>query len=244
MKKLVLFFLAGISLSLSAQNFQLHYDFGKQEDETKRNFAVSTFELFKPDGLGYTFLFADIEFNSSDSPKGASLAYTEITRTFYIPWFSEIKGLKNLMVHVEYNDGLVIYPSIINPQLNYGENLRSSWLGGLEYSAQIGDLSLNVMLLYKYMRGSAAPDAQFTAVWFYPLFNYRVNLAGYVDVWSQNDFFNNPDEKIIVVYAEPQIWFNFNDHLAVGSEFKISKNFVFGSDRMEVFPTLGVKYEF
>ncbi|MBN1950151.1 MAG: DUF5020 family protein [Bacteroidales bacterium] len=246
MKKNILLILAVLSLSASAQNIQLHYDFGKQEDGSKHNFPVSTFELFKPDSLGYTFLFADFEFNSTDRPRGASLGYFEIARTFYIPWFSETRGLKNLMLHVEYNDGLVIYPDDgdVLPLAIWGANLRSSWLGGLEYGAMLGNLSLNAMLLYKNTRGSSAPDAQFTLVWFYPLFNYRVSLAGYVDIWSQDDFFSNTDNKILALYAEPQIWFNFNEHLSLGSEFKVSKNFVFASERVEVFPTLGVKYEF
>jgi hypothetical protein len=47
-----------------------------------------------------------------------------------------------------------------------------------------------------------------------------------------------------VVYAEPQVWFNFHRKFSVGSEFKISKNFFPGSDRVEVFPTLGLKYAF
>jgi hypothetical protein len=146
------------------------------------------------------------------------------------------------MIHAEYNDGNVIYP--INDSLIAGENLRSSWLGGLEYSFMLGDLSLNAMLLYKYTRGSSAPDAQFTLVWYYPLFRNKLSLTGYVDIWTQDDFFSNPEEKTAVLYAEPQIWYNFNRQFSAGTELKISKNFVFGSNRIEVFPTLGIKWEF
>lgn len=244
MKKTFLLFALTIPLLASSQNIQLHFDFGKQEDGTTRNFPVSTFELFKPDSLGYTFLFTDFEFNSADKPRGASLGYFEVARTFYLPWLRKTRGMKDIMIHVEYNDGAVIYPDFNSDTLVLGENLRSSWLGGLEYGLIAGELSLNVQLLYKYIRGSSAPDAQLTLVWFYPLFNYRLSLAGYVDVWSQDDFYGNADKKILAVYAEPQIWYNFGDHLSVGSEFKVSKNFVFGSERVEVFPTIGVKWEF
>ena len=244
MKTTFLLFALALPFFASAQNIQLHYDFGKQEDGTTRSFPVSTFELYKPDSMGYTFLFTDFEFNSPNKPRGASLGYFELARSFFIPWFRESHVLKDLMLHLEYNDGAVIYPDFNSDTLVLGENLRSSWLGGLEYGLMIGEFSLNAQLLYKYIRGSAAPDAQFTLVWFYPLFNYKLSLTGYVDVWSQDDFYHNPDNKILAVYAEPQIWYNFSEHLSVGSEFKISKNFVFGSERVEVFPTLGVKWEF
>jgi hypothetical protein len=231
-----------LSFAVQSQNVQLHYDLGRQEDGTKRNYFVSTFEIFKPDSLGYTFLFTDFEFNSPDKPRGTSLAYFEIARELYLPWFHNNKFADNLGIHLEYNDGNVIYP--VNDSTVLGENLRNSWLGGLEYSFLAGDLSINAMALYKYIRGSEAPDFQWTIVWFYPLFGNKFSLSGYADLWTQADFINNPEKKIFIFYSEPQIWYNINRHLSIGSEFKISKNFIIGSKRVEVFPTLGVKWEF
>ncbi len=100
------------------------------------------------------------------------------------------------------------------------------------------------MLLYKYIRGSAAPDFQITFVWYHLLFNDRITLTGYLDLWSQDDFYGNAENKLLALYSEPQIWFNITSNFCVGSEFKISKNFIPGSDRIEVFPTLGVKWQF
>jgi hypothetical protein len=230
------------SIVCTAQDIQLHYDFGKQEDGTKRDYFVSTYELFKSDTLGYTFLFTDFEFNSPDNPRGVSLGYFEISREFNFPWFRNKRIMRNVGVHVEYNDGSVIYSS--DDSVITGENLRNSWLAGLEFSQVVGKFSLNAMFLYKYIRGSEAPDFQWTVVWFYPLFNYKMTLTGYADVWIQQDFNNRSDDKILVLYSEPQVWFNFNSHFSMGSEFKISKNFIPGSKRVEVFPTLGVKWEF
>ncbi len=231
-----------LAYAASAQNIQLHYDLGKLEDGTKRDFFVSTFELFKPDSLGYTFLFTDFEFNSSDNPRGVSLGYFEIAREFYLPWFYNNQFNDNLGVHLEYNDGSVIFP--VDDSTVLGENLRSSWLGGLEYSFLLGDVSFNTMALYKYIRGSEAPDFQWTITWFCPLFSYKISLSGFADLWTQDDFSNNPENKMLVFYSEPQIWYNINKHLSIGSEFKISKNYVVGSQRVEVFPTLGAKWEF
>jgi hypothetical protein len=231
-----------IFFSINSQNVQLHYDFGRLEDGTKRDYFVSTFELFKPDSLGYTFLFTDFEFNSPDKPRGVSLGYFEISHEFNIPWFTGLPVLQHTGIHLEYNDGSLIYA--IDDSTVSGENVRSSWLVGVEYSQQFGDLSLNLMCLYKYLRGSEAPDFQWTIVWFYPLFKNKISLSGYADVWTQKDFTVTDKNKQVILYSEPQVWFNFTEHLSIGSEFKISKNFFPGSKRVEVFPTLGVKWEF
>ncbi|MBN2523584.1 MAG: DUF5020 family protein [Bacteroidales bacterium] len=241
MKYRCIFLLLLITTGLYSQNFQLHYDFGKQEDGTKRNYFVGTFEFFRPDTLGYTFMFTDFEFNSPEDPKGVSLGYFEISRSFYMPWFKKNTALKELGFHIEYNDGSVIYA--IGDTV-YGENLRNSWLTGFEYPFKLGNFTLNTMMLYKYIRGSAAPDFQITFVWYHLLFNDRIALTGYLDLWSQDDFYGNNENKLLALYSEPQIWFTITPNFCVGSEFKISKNFVPGSDRIEVFPTLGVKWQF
>jgi hypothetical protein len=242
MKKYTTLIPALLPVILSAQNIQLHYDFGKQENGFKRHFLVGTFEFFRPDTLGYTFFFTDFEFNSPDNPRGASSGYFEISRTFCLPWLQNNPIGKNFLLHIEYNDGSAIFAN--DDSLTFGTNLYSSWLGGPEYGLILGNLSLNAMILYKYIRGSSAPDAQFTVVWNYPLFRNKVSLSGYIDVWSQDNPATDSGNKLLILYAEPQIWLNINRHLSVGNETKISKNFIEGSKRIEAFPTLGVKWEF
>lgn len=234
----------GLATILSAQNIQLHYDFGKHEDGTKRNFLVGTFEMYRPDSLGYTFMFIDFEFNSTDNPSGVSSGYFEISREFYMPWFRNNKALRNLGVHIEYNDGSFIFPVNDSMTLTFGANVRSSWFGGLGYPVKLGGFTLNTMVLYKHMRGSSAPDFQITFAWFHMIWKQRLTFNGFMDFWSQDDFDNNGEEKKFVVYGEPQVWYNVTPHLSLGNEFKISKNFFPGSSRLEVFPTLGIKWNF
>lgn len=158
-----------------------------------------------------------------------------------MPWFKKNKHLRELGLHIEYNDGSIIY---VLDSVLIGENLRNAWLGGFNYPIKMGDFTLNSMFLYKYTRGSAAPDFQITLVWYHLFFNNRITLTGFIDLWSQDDFYGNPDNKLLVLYSEPQIWFNITSHLSVGSEFKISKKFVPGSKRVEIFPTLGLMWMF
>jgi hypothetical protein len=237
--KLKLFsFFSFASLFVSAQNIQLHYDFGKPETGPAREFFVSTFEFFSPDSLGSIFLFADFEFDSRYPSKGVSSGYFEISREFYMPWFRNSKSLRELALHAEYNGGSAIYTP---DTVTYGLNLTKSWLAGFGYPLHIGNFTLNSMVLYKYVPDASSPDFQLTLAWFHMLFKNRVTLSGFVDVWTAD---NISDNKDFVVYAEPQVWFNAYHKFSIGSEFKISKNFFPGSERIEVFPTLGLKYSF
>jgi len=49
-KFILLFFL--LPKAIMAQNFQVHYDFGKN-----RHYITTTFEMFKPDKWGNTYFF-------------------------------------------------------------------------------------------------------------------------------------------------------------------------------------------
>jgi hypothetical protein len=223
-----------------AQDIQLQYDFGKPENGPRHNYFISTVEMYRPDSLGSLYFFIDFQYNSPDKPKGVSLGYFEISHEFYMPWFKNNKIFKPLTIHIEYDDGNAIY---LVDSITRGTNLRSSWLGGFAYPIQIGKFTLNTIYLYKYIRGSSTPDFQVTFAWGQNLFHNKVTLSGFLDIWSQDDFYGDPANKKLILYSEPQIWYNFYRKFAIGSEFKVSKNFLPGSNRVEVFPTLGVKWD-
>ena len=63
-----------------AQNIQLHYDLGKvlYNDLGNRQNATVTFDCFKPDRWGSTYLLADLDF-ATDGMMGT---YIEIEREF------------------------------------------------------------------------------------------------------------------------------------------------------------------
>ena len=198
--------------------------------------------MYRPDSMGYTFMFIDFEFNSPDHPSGVSSGYFELSREFYMPWFRNNKAFRNLGVHVEYNDGSLIFP--VNDSTTFGANVGSSWLAGLGYPVKLGGFVLNTIFLYKHLRGSSAPDFQLTFAWFHRIWKQRITFSGFIDFWSQDDFFVESNIKKLVIYGEPQVWLNVTGNFSLGSEFKISKNFFPGSTRIEIFPTVGVKWTF
>lgn len=211
------FFLTSCGIVLG-QNLQLHYDLGEG-----RKYFTSTVEMFKPDSLGSTFFFIDLDYDAYKS--GVSLSYFEIAR--------DIKFWKApVTLHFEFNGGEAGAFSFPN-----------NWLAGGAYSFSIGKNYITTQLLYKYfVYGSDAPDFQWTNIWTSQLFfNNKVYFTGYMDLWSQD---NNYGEKQLVFQAEPQLWHTlYTKGWWIGTEVEISKNFLhpFG---WEFMPTIGIKYEF
>lgn len=217
----LLFFLSG---SLMAQNFQLHYDMGKD-----RHYFTSTVEMFKPDEYGSTYLFVDMDYNRGGN-KSASLAYMEIARYVNLPF------VKGLSATVQYNDGL-----IYNKDLNMDFPLGHVWLAGFSYPINLGFVTLNTDFLYRadYL-SERKLNGQLTTVWFKSLFNDKINLTGFMDIWSTKQGGKNQ----IVLLTEPQFWYNVYHHLAVGSEVEISNNFIPGKTSLQVNPTIAAKWTF
>ena len=88
-----------VSAAASAQNIQLHYDFGRNfysDQESARQKMTMTIEQFKGDDWGSWFYFVDVDF-SRHFVEGA---YTEVSRELTLkkesPW----------ALHVEYDGGL------------------------------------------------------------------------------------------------------------------------------------------
>jgi hypothetical protein len=231
LKKLILSLsLLLIINTLSAQNLQLHYDFGEN-----RKHLTSTIEMFRPDKWGSTFFFVDFDYNVGDI-RGVSLAYMEIARAFKF-WDSPFA------LQVEYNGGF--------GQYNAGDITRSfqindAWLAGGQYTWNTPDYSriFNLQLLYKNIRGKDHFSFQLTGVWAMHFLDRRVSFMGFADFWKEeNVFFATGETTNYVFLTEPQLWYNFNNHFSVGSEIEMATNFA-GTKGFAVNPTIAVKWTF
>lgn len=204
------------STAIIGQNLQLHYDLGNG-----RSYFTSTFELFKPDTLGSTYLFIDIDYAKSNG--GASMAYGEIARKF------TLHKKSGLSIQVEYNDGT---PSFIH----------QAFLGGFSYPVKIGKFNLHTSLLYKAFQNAKSADGQITLVWTQMLFNSRIMFTGFVDIWSQDKFIGSG--KDIVFLSEPQLWYKITPGFKVGGEVEFSRNFFVSDNEFKCMPTVAVRYDF
>lgn len=220
MKKFILLIVLLAASQAFAQNIQLHYDLGEG-----REYFTSTIEMFKPDEYGATFFFVDFDYNATPN-KSMSLAYFEIARYITIP------GAKGLSGTVQYNDGTV-----------GGFPLGHIVMAGLSYPIDLGFVTLNTDILYRKDYLSEGSDFQLTTVWFKPFFDGKLIFTGFLDIWT-GEYFYTGGEKKMVLLTEPQLWYNIDSHLAIGSEVEISNNFLPGIDGVQVNPTLAVKWNF
>jgi len=246
MKKLLtLVALLTIGVMATAQNVQLHYDFGRafydELDKTKetdgRPELTTTVEMFRPDKAGSTYFFVDMDYND-----GVSGAYWEIARE--LCFWQESKW-NWLSVHLEYNGG----------QNRAVGSFNDAFLGGATYSGHSKDYSKtwSLSVMYKHIlntvddRGKKAEaNFQITGVWGIALFGGRASFSGFFDFWREWRPWQGTSH---IFLAEPQLWYNFNQKGAkqngfcsIGAEVELSNNFV--GKGFYAIPTLAVKWTF
>ena len=230
MKKAVFVLSFLIGFSLSAQNIQLHYDYGED-----RHFVTTTLEMFKPDNFGATFWFVDFDYCDATGSKSAAMAYWEIARYFSLPFFKNSPALSKLSATIQYNDGLNTFGSF-----------GSVWLAGISYPVDLKIVTLNTDILLREAEAQD-PAYQVTFVWFKSFFDGKLVFTGFMDIWGQTNFDGDADStnQQMVLLTEPQLWYKVGEKLFVGGEVEISRNFIFaeGSD-LKVMPTIGIKWEF
>lgn len=230
MKKILLLAsLFAACFAANAQNIQVHYDFGRNiysDEEAGRQNFTATFEKFSADALGSWFYFVDLDINQH----GSAGAYTEVSREFNV-------GQKGFAAHIEYDGGL-----------NVGTSFQTSALIGPAWNGHNADFSTtySAQLLYKQFFGHGNYDAyasiQLTGVWSTTFAQGKCTFSGFADFW-RGEKYNGHGQ--LVFLSEPQLWYNFNDKISVGTEIELSNNFIFNLYNDKSFfvnPTLAVKF--
>ena len=228
--------MAVAALSANAQNIQLHYDFGRNiysNEEADRQKVTATLEQFKADDWGSWYYFFDVDLTN----KATRSIYTEISR--------EINLGKNLPLaaHVEYDGGLWHAPAIGNG------SYQQAGLAGIAYNGHNADFSKtwSVQALYKqffksYEGTHSYASFQLTGVWGLNFLDNKMTFSGFIDFWRGEKANNH---GCLVILSEPQLWYNVNKHLSVGTEVEFSNNFIvnyYNDKTFFVNPTLGVKW--
>ncbi|MBR0123208.1 MAG: DUF5020 family protein [Bacteroidales bacterium] len=244
----------------SAQNLQLHYDFGRylyddlkkiDENNPGRFPLTSTYEFFKADRIGSTFFFADFDYSS----KSVYGAYWEIYREFC---FWPDSKMNWLSFHIEYNGGLN----------RMAGGYHDAWLTGLTYSGHSQDYTKtwSLSVLYKLIPNTIAchdpsitdnlkkdiHNFQITGVWGVDFAHGWCRFNGFADFWREARAWQysarHPQGTQYIFISEPQFWVNLdkipgweNFHFSVGSEVEISNNFI--AEGFYCIPTIGIKWD-
>lgn len=233
--------------TLLSQNIQLHYDFGKllYNDLDNRQNVTVTFDCFKFDKWGSTYLLADLDFDND----GMMGTYVEIEREFCL------SRNRQWAAHIEYSGGLTTGHL---PEYCYGNRFQHAVLAGGAWNwvNEKGTKNFSVQALYKYVfkgkDGSLRPFSSFhtSMIWGMQLLEGKCTFAGFFDAWYDP----NVNGRVIFT-TEPQFWFNFNGlekckelPLSIGTEVKINNNLIWTesgtNDRFFVIPTLALKWTF
>lgn len=226
------------SATLSAQNIQLHYDFGRslydKLSDAHRPLWTSTIEDFIPDKTGSTYFFVDMDYNNN----GVASAYWEISHEF------KLGKTSPLSFHVEYNGG-----NIKNVAEEY--NIRNAYLLGFTYTWNKKDYNAGFSFssMYKYIQKEshgAYNNFQLTATWYWHLFDKLITFSGFADFWREHNA-----NGMSIFLSEPQIWLNLNKlkgvnkdfNMSIGSETELSNNFG-GRNGFYAIPTAAIKWTF
>lgn len=241
MKKTLFMAMAFIAaISASAQDIQLHYDFGRNiypNEEAGRPKVTMTVEHFNTDQWGSWFYFVDVDF----SRKFTEGAYTEVSREFNLGKQSPFAA------HIEYNGGLNRFGSFQQSAL-----IGPAWNGHSEDFSKTYAVQLMYKQFFKsYDDTRAYASFQLTGVWSTTFANKACTFSGFIDFWRGEQA---NDHGQLVILTEPQFWYNLNSipsmkstNLSIGTEVRISNNFIYNLYNDKSFfvnPTLALKWTF
>lgn len=219
MKKLITLFTILVTVSVTAQNFQLHRDL-------ERGHFTTTFEMFKMDKYGNTFTFIDFDYNATTGTNGAYYEIARVLKTEKMP----------VGLHVEYNAGLGTFNAGTSQG---GYTIDEAWIFGANYSKGNAKWGFSTYAGYKAFTGADKGNFQVTGTWYVNLIPNKLTFSGFADLWSQN--YKGADDMTVFL-SEPQLWYHLDKTFSIGTELEISSNFAGGSDAIKGRPTLALKW--
>lgn len=238
MKFITLIFLSLFCASAFSQTLQLHYDTRHTIDTKRnpRNFLTLYFEYFKTLDTGHmvikpgSFLLkTQADFNGDKDNIGKY--YMQVSQEFRF-WRPKV------FIDVQYSGGL----GITTPR-QYSYYIVNAYSVGVSYPFRIGQAYLSSILFYKYVPyKKPSSDFLYTMYFYRGLFNYKAEFAGDFSIWTENR--NHGDDataglsgKRFYFFAEPQVWYNLNRRLAVGSKVNMFYHVNTIENVLEIYPT-------
>ena len=228
--------------SLSAQNLQLHYDLRHTVDpaQNPRNFPTLYYEYFKTRDSGQALIKPGNFLLKTEADllgEGTNIGkfYFQVSQSFRC-WTPKI------FLQLQYSGGA----GITEPK-QYSYYLTNTYQAGAEVPFRWKGAWLSSVLDLKYVSYNRPTyDPIYTLYWWRGLLHYKLELAGDFSVWTENK--NHGDEttaglkgKRFFFFAEPQIWYNLNKTIALGSKLNCYYHVNTTANIFEAYPTLAIK---
>lgn len=240
MKFLLFSFICSCPLIVFSQNVQLHYDLRHTTDPgaNPKNFPSLTFEYFKNiDTVGTgSFLFkmqADLKGKNNNPGQ----IFTQISQSLRF-WKPKI------YFSLGYSGGLGVTPT------SFGFYIVNSFSAGVSYSTRWKGAFITTNLLYRYNAFDAPSfDPQFTFYFGRGFFNYRIFAGGSFVFWTENrnqgnEFTRHMSGKKVSFFGDPQVWIKVKGGLSLGSRINVFYHTLTDENRIQLYPTVGMKYQF
>ena len=229
-----------ISISTFSQNLQFHYDFRHSMDPKLNpvNFPSFSFEYFKNiDTVGTGSFLFKIQADLKGTDNNMGQVFTQLTQTLRF-WKPKV------YLSLTYSGGLGVTPT------SYGFYLSNSFGAGVSYPFQWKGAWISTSLSYRYNAYKRpSHDPQFVFYFGRGFFNYKIWMAGSIVSWTENrdqgiDYTKDLTGKKFCFFGDPQIWFNVKNGFSVGTRVNLYYHLLTIDNQLQVYPTLGTKYQF
>ena len=237
MKVLITVIFILLSVWVSAQNLQLHYDMRHTVDpkHTTKNFPSLYFEYWRGRDSGSFLLKMQADLSGEKSNIGQF--YMQVSQTFR--WWKP-----KVFLQVQYSGGL----GIAEPG-KYPYYITNSFAVGADYPFHKGSRSFfNLYACYKIALFSK-PSHDPLAAFYWLLFNsnYIFNFSGNIVTWTENrnhgdSYTMNESGKRFFLFADPQIWMKVYKGLSAGTRITVNYHVLTPDDTFKIYPSVGVRY--
>jgi len=244
MKYLVMVIGILFSFQAKTQNLQLLYDFRHTVDPVNqaKNFPTLYFEYFKEQDSGKSmikpgsFLFK-MQSDLMGSSNNIGKIYMQVSQTLRC-WKPKI------FLHLSYSGGL----GVTEPK-EYSYYILNTYAAGIAWPFQWQGGFFSLVLDYKYVSfKKPSSDLLWTLYFFKGFFNYRLELAGDFNIWTENK--NHGDSqtsmltgKQLFFYGEPQIWYRLKGRFSAGGRINIFYHVNTSENWLQIYPALGLKWK-
>jgi hypothetical protein len=241
--RLVFMLIFGLTIStLSAQNFQFHYDLRHTVSPTQNpsNFPTLYFEYFKKQDSGHSFIkpgsfLFKTEADLFGTKNNIGKFFLQVSQSFRF-WKPKV------FLSLQYSGGA----GITEPK-QYSYYIPNTFSAGAEYPFHWKNTWFSALLFYKYVPYTRpSRDFLYTFYWWKGLLNYKLELAGDFSIWTENkDHGDGPSPgrkgKRFFFFAEPQVWFNLNKSLSAGSKINLFYHVNISDNLLQVAPTIALR---
>lgn len=224
----------------NCQNFQLHYDFrGSLDPESNTaNFPVFNFEYFKNiDTLESGSFLLKLDARMGGSNNNIDQVFTQVSQSLRF-WQPKI------FLNLTYSGGLGVTTTA------FGYYMVNSFGIGISYPFQWKGTWISTSTGFRInMFDKPSYDPQLTFYFGKGFISYKMFVSGSFVFWSQNlnqgnDFTSDLSGKRFVFFGDPQLWVRIRKGFSTGTRINVYYHLLSESDKIQIYPTLGIKYQF